>query len=120
MARKKKSVSKTLDRARTRLGAIRSIAPNIDLGNGNTPEAFEAEINTAETGLEIYNTQLSLVDEKLTDFKRLEKAVASFSQRMLNAVGSKYGFDSTEYEKAGGVPMSKRKRSKPQKKVVAA
>lgn len=118
MARIKKTVSKVLDRARTRLGAIRSIDPKIDLGNGNTADAYEAEIDKAEVSLEAYNTQLSLVDEKLDDFKKLEKSASAFSQRMLNAVGSKYGYDSVEYEKAGGVPKSKRKR--PTKKKEAA
>jgi hypothetical protein len=115
MARKKKTVSKALDKARTRLSAIRSIDPKIDLGNGNTADAYEAEIDKAEDGLEAYNTQLSLVDEKFDEFKKLEKAASAFSQRMLNAVGTKYGYDSVEYEKAGGVPTSKRKRPTPKK-----
>lgn len=118
MARIKKSVSKTLDKARTRLAAIRSIDPKLDLGNGNTADGYETEIGKAEVGLEAYNTQLSQVDEKMSDFKKLEKAVANMSKQMLNAVGSKYGYDSSEYEKAGGVPTSKRKR--PTKKKVAA
>lgn len=117
MARKKKAVSKVLDKARTRLGAIRSIDPKLDLGNGNTADAYEAVIDEAEAGLETYNTQLSLVDEKLNDFEKLEKAVADLSKKILSAVGSKYGYDSSEYEKAGGVPSSKRK--KPTKKAAA-
>lgn len=118
MARKKKAVSKILDKARTRLGAIRSIDPKLDLGNGNTADAYETEIDKAETGLETYNTQLSLVDEKLSDFKKLEKSVSELSKKILNAVGSKYGYDSSEYEKAGGVPSSKRKKPTPKKKTV--
>jgi hypothetical protein len=35
------------------------------------------------------------------------------TERMLAGVGSKYGKDSTEYEKAGGVRKSERKRRAP-------
>jgi hypothetical protein len=113
MARKKKTVSKVLDKAKTRLASLRSIDPNLDLGNGNTAAAFETAIETAEDDLEGYNTYLSLTDDKMDVFKKQEKLVANFSQTMLSAVGSKYGFDSKEYEKAGGVPKSKRKKPTP-------
>lgn len=118
MARKKKTVSKVLDRAKARLASIRSIDPDLDMGNGNSVTAFDAVINAAEDDMETYNTQLSIVDEKYDIFLKREKAAADLSQKMLNAVGSKYGYDSIEYEKAGGVPKSKRKKPTP-KNVVA-
>lgn len=113
MARKKKTVSKVLDKAKTRLAGLRSIDPDLDLGNGNTTTAFETAIEMAEDDLESYNTYLSLTDNKMGIFKKREKEVASISQTMLSAVGSKYGFDSQEYEKAGGVPKSKRRKPQP-------
>jgi hypothetical protein len=42
---------------------------------------------------------------------RFEKELADFSDTMLKAVGVKYGFDSIEYEKAGGTRKSDKKRS---------
>lgn len=112
MARKKKTVSKVLDKASARLASIRSIDDTLDMGNGNSVSAFDTLITAGEDDLEAYNTQLSQVDEKLDTFQKREKEVAALSQKMLNAVGTKYGYDSIEYEKAGGVPKSKRKKPK--------
>jgi len=43
-------------------------------------------------------------------FKDVKRA-ADFSDTMLKAVGVKYGFDSIEFEKAGGTRKSDKKRS---------
>lgn len=115
MARKKKTVSSVLNKAKARLAGLRSIDANIDLGNGNTAAAFDAEITKATNSMESYNTQLSLVDEKFNAFKKLERAVSAMSQTMLSAVGTKYGYNSVEYEMAGGVPKDKRKKPTPRK-----
>lgn len=58
-----------------------------------------------------YNTALSKLDGLLNDLKNEEKKLQTLSGEMLAAVGVKYSKDSSEYEKAGGVRTSERKRT---------
>lgn len=113
MARKKKT-SKTIDDANVRLSSIKSIAENLDLGNGVTAVGYENLINEVKTLLDDYNTTLSTVDAKANLYEAKEKELRDLHERVLISVAAKYGKDSNEYEKAGGVKKSERK--KPTKK----
>ena len=114
MARKKLEKVPVIDKARTRLASIKSIDPAIDLGNGITAAAFEAQISLTENKKEIYNTALSSLDDLYNDFNTQADVLTDWYQRVLNGVGFKYGKDSSQYEMAGGVRKSERK--KPTKK----
>jgi hypothetical protein len=59
-----------------------------------------------------YNTTLSTVDEKYNRFKAEVAKLRDWNERMLSGVGSAYGKDSSEYEKAGGVRKSEKKKPK--------
>ncbi len=109
MARRKRT-SPVLDKARTRATALSSIDAKLDLGKELTLDAYTAAIKQAEDKLAAYNALLSKVDASLNDVQAAEKGPAALSDRMLGGVGSKYGKDSNEYEKAGGVRKSERKR----------
>ena len=108
-----KRSSRALERAKLRLGALISIDPKLDLGNGLTAAAYKDEITSLETELEGYNDQLAVADSKRSDLTLSEKDMNDLSERMLSAVGVKYGRDSAEYQKAGGVRKSARKRRAP-------
>ena len=110
MARQKKT-SKVVESANTRLASIKSIGANLDLGNGVTTVVYEDLINETKKVLEEYNTALSLVDEKQNLYKKTEKDLQGLHERVLISVAAKYGKDSNEYEKAGGVKKSERKRA---------
>lgn len=110
MAYKKRKDSPVVEKANKRIDGLKSIGPETDLGNGLTISAYDAEIKKVESLIQRYNTLLSDVDGVLTQIKAAEDDLAEFSKRMLNGVGAKYGFDSIEYEKAGGVRSSDRKR----------
>jgi hypothetical protein len=110
IAFRKRKESKEMRKARKRSDGINSIGENVDLGNGLTAEAYSAEIEKVAAQTADYNTLLSTLDGKLTELVNAEKALAELSTRMLNAVGTKYGYDSVEYEKAGGTRKSERKR----------
>jgi hypothetical protein len=110
MARIKKT-SKTLERASIRISGLKSINPTLDLGNGMTVAAYSTKIQETKDLLDAYNTSLSMVDENQNKFLSKEKELKEIHERMLLAVASKYGKDSNEYEKAGGVRKSERKRS---------
>jgi hypothetical protein len=110
MARKKRN-SKTYDAAIVRKAAMSSIDPALDLGNGLTLVAYQAQIDSTKTALDKYNTGLSTLDGLGNTLKAEEKKLNALSVRMLGAVGTKFTTDSDEYEKAGGTKKSEIKRS---------
>ncbi len=111
MSYRKRTVSTEVAKANKRLDGIRSIEPNIDLGNGITDAAYASEIGKVTSLTEKYNTLLSQVDGTLTALEQAERDLADFSQRILNAVGTRFGYDSIEYEKAGGTRKSEKRRT---------
>ncbi|NJO17342.1 MAG: hypothetical protein HC877_16845 [Thioploca sp.] len=116
MARKKRT-SPTIERSQQRLSALLSIDNNLDLGNNLTSAIYREEIVKAQSLLDAYNTLLSQADGALNAFVIAEKNLKDLSERMLSGVGVKFGKDSAQYEMAGGVRKSERKR--PLRKKVA-
>lgn len=109
MARIKKT-SKMIEDANLRLAGLKSIDANLDLGNGITLKNYEKIIDETDNSLETYNTTLSLVDEQKNTFETNERSLKDYHERILLGVGSKFGKDSVEYEKAGGTRKSERKK----------
>ena len=118
MARIKRT-SPAAEKATSRASALSSISPTLDLGNGLTLASYKAVIAgivDPTTGkLALYNTALSALDGQLNELDSAERSLNALSETMLSAVAVKFGKDSSEYEKAGGVRKSERK--KPTKKV---
>jgi uncharacterized protein YukE len=117
MGRVKKSTSH-YDDAVQRSAGMKSISPTLDLGNGLTVVAYETAINDFRQKLDEYNTSLSEADSRLNTVKDTEKKLRDLSERMINGVASKYGKDSDEYEMAGGIRKSDRKRTNRIKKTL--
>jgi hypothetical protein len=107
---KKREFSAYVNKAQKRLDGIRSISTPCELGNGVTDATYEAEIKKVLTLLEAYNTALSNLDGLSTTLDAAEKKLGIYSTAVLSSVGTKYGFDSVEYEKAGGTRQSAIKR----------
>ena len=110
MAKAKKSPSKGMTTAAQRLAGTKSIEKNLDLGGGLTNASYEAKITAAQSALNDYNESLSISDAKLNVFNALERELGDWNERMLAGIGSRYGKDSDEYEMAGGVRKSERKK----------
>jgi hypothetical protein len=106
----KKRKSKDVELAQKRLSGIESISPTLDLGNGLTVDNYNKSVLSTNKQLDTYNTMLSSCDSAQIDLEKSEKLLRDLSERMLEAVGSIYGHDSNEYEQAGGVRKSARKR----------
>jgi hypothetical protein len=109
MARKKRK-SVVLEKALKRVAGMQAISPNLDLGNGLTVPGFTNEVATLENLMTAYNTLLAQSDEGQNKAIAQEKIVRELSERMLEGIGSKFGHDSNEYEKAGGKRKSEHKR----------
>jgi hypothetical protein len=110
MAFRKHKLSAKVLAARKRIDGIRSIDPRIDLGNGLTDDAYLAAITKVDDETNEYNTFLAQADGLANSLKQSEKELGELSQRMLNCVGSKYGYNCIEYKKAGGMPKGEKKR----------
>ena len=110
MARKKLERVRDLEKAKTRAAGVRSISPTLDLGNGATLVAYEAVIDSADAKVSAYNTQLSIVDDLYNGCIEELQILRDWNEKILLGVKSKFGADSSEYEMAGGVRKSERKK----------
>ena len=109
MARKKRT-SAAWDKAVTRSAALGGISKTLDLGNALTLGAYNETIGDCKDKLDTYNSTLASVDTQLNTLQTTEKALAALTERMLEGVSVKFGKDSNEYETAGGIRKSERKR----------
>ena len=104
--------SDSITKAQSRLNGLRAIDPSgkLDLGNGFTIPAYEAEIATTQATLTQYNEALKTLAGLKNNVDDAEKKLDALSSAMLTAVGLKYTKDSTQYEQAGGVRTSDRQK----------
>jgi len=116
MGRKKLERVPALDKARTRLAGTKSISPDLDLGNGLTNASYEEQIVLTEKSVSRYNTSLSTTDDLYNDAQAQIKKLNDWNSRILIGVASKFTTDSSEYEMAGGVRKSERKKPTPKTK----
>lgn len=110
MARRKRS-SKVLEKADRRIASLRSISPDLNLGNGLTVDVYTNLITDMRDRLAAYNTVLSTVDKTYNDMLLIEQKLGDYSELLLLGVATKFGKNSDEYEMAGGIKKSDRKRS---------
>ena len=110
MAFKKKGISKEMVELAKKIAGMKAIDPNLDLGNGITVAEAEAVYKAEETSIETYNSSLAVADENKNDTEVKNKDTKAFSKKILPAVGLEYGTDSDQYEMAGGVRESERKK----------
>ena len=103
--------SSIIENATTRANGIKAFSPTLDLAPGLTLATFEQAIANARAKLDDYNQTLSTLDEKANQVTAAEKTVSELSARMLAGVGARFGKDSSEYEQAGGVRQSERRRT---------
>ena len=109
MSRPKRK-STVLETARQRLAGIKKISPAPNFGTGLTLEGFEAEIDGFSDDQDSYNGDIAALDEKTNLLDARERQLADLNQRMLATVKGLFGPDSNEFELAGGVRRSDRKR----------
>jgi len=111
MSYKKRGASTEAEIAQNRLQGIKQFEPTFDFGNGLNSEAYEAKYNAVTNGTQTYNGLLTTADGVGTQLDIDIHELSLLNTRLLNAIGSKYGYDSIEYEKAGGLRQSDVKRS---------
>jgi hypothetical protein len=103
--------SSVISKAVVRSNNLKTISPALDLGGGLTVEAFDDLIKQAQEAEGDYNRTVALLDEKTNRLDALLKQTSELSARLLAGVGARYGRNSDEYEKAGGVRTDEIKRT---------
>ena len=109
MGRQRKT-TKHLEKAQARAAGIKNISPTLDLGGGVSLPALNTAIAEAGAALADYNQALAAADDKSNVFAAKEATAKDLAERLVAGVGARYGRDSSEYEQAGGVRKSERKR----------
>src|SRR5438270_3498116 len=115
MPRRKRS-SKALDEAYTRINGMTTIDKDLDLGGDLTLTKFKQAANKFSTDLDAYNQTLSQLDQLANDLNADEKTLGDFAERMLAAVGARWGRNSNEYEQAGHARTNASARSPPRRR----
>ena len=115
MARRKLVRIKEYDLAKARLASLKSIEPDLDLGNGMTISNYEKSIDGFTGLLSNYNKALSTVDDLYNQCIASLQEVKDLNERMLSGVGFMFTKNSSQYEMAGGTRKSERKKAAPKK-----
>ena len=102
--------SKSIAKAQLRVDGLAAIDSKLDLGETVSVAEGTASIAAAAKTLSDYNKVLKTADDLLNQLKGQEKALGTWSARALNGVKFKFGDDSSQYEMAGGVRKSERKK----------
>jgi hypothetical protein len=110
MSRKRKTTSPVISDGEQKIAGMKSIENSLDLGNEVSVANGEKLLEETRAALESYNTSLAMTDGLLNAFNEKERTLRSFNRKVLPAGGLKYGTDSVEYEKLGGIRDSERKR----------
>lgn len=109
MPRKKRN-SQVLNKAERRIAGMRSVAEEIDFGNGLTMISYDSLIQEMREKLSVYNRTLSMVDGAYNEMLAAERKLMDVSDHMLSGFGVRYGKDSFAYEMAGGRRKSERQK----------
>lgn len=115
MPRARKNATPAMKDAEIKIAGMKSIKVDLDLENGVSVAEGEELLAENRKAIQEYNTLLAAADEKLNVITANDKLLRAFNKKVLPAVGLKYGTDSNEYEKVGGIRESERK--KPVRKV---
>lgn len=111
MAYKKRATSVEQEKGQNRLAGMKLFETTINFGRGLTEADYTTKIDEVNTLTQSYNALLTQADGIATQLDIAERELAEMSKRFLNAVGAKYGFDSVEFEKVGGLRMSDYRRA---------
>lgn len=110
MARTRKTTTPEMKDADQKIAGMKAIEPALALDNGVSVAEGERLRGNVQAKIDEYNTMLAQLDGKLNEINAENKILRAFNKKVLPAVGLRYGTDSDEYEKAGGVRDSERKK----------
>lgn len=107
---RKKSTCRPIEKAKVRLDGIQAIDAALDLGTGLSTKGYTQKIVALQQKISAYNSSLANIDALRSQIVAEEKDLSDYSEKMLIGIANRFGKNSYEYEKAGGVRKSERKR----------
>jgi hypothetical protein len=113
---KHKTNSKVLEQVQLRLSALKSIDPDLDLGDGLTIRSVSELVQDTRSGIDAYNTEISSVEQKYKTLREQEGSIANLSDsntehRIVDGIAFKFGRKSDEYKMVSRIHRNNRKRS---------
>ncbi len=96
--------------AKGKESGITTIDENFSLENGLSLASYRSKINESELLLEAYNGALANAEAVKSKYKTSIAELNDMTHRLMVGIESKFGPDSIEYGKAGGIRKSLRKR----------
>jgi hypothetical protein len=93
-----KTYSKVLDQVQLRLSALKSIDPDLDLGDGLTIRSVTEQVQETRTDIDQYNTEASVIKQKYKTIREKEGKIADLSDRIVDGIAFKFGRKSDEYK----------------------
>ena len=112
--------SRTLKRMQKRALNIQVVDPKFDAGNGASLHQFNQRLGKLGSYLLEYNRVLPQLIALDVAIKTEERVVGDLGDRLLSAIGGRFGKDSAEYAQAGGTRKSDRRRRSRKSTPVAA
>jgi hypothetical protein len=106
-----KRESTALAKAELRLTSLKTINPNLDLGDGVSVADFITKIDETRRSLEHLNSTITMLNQLSWSLRDKELEMADLSQRLELGIASKYGKKSNEYYLLTGKSPNARKSS---------
>lgn len=103
--------SDAIAEAEALIAALRPMESKLDFGKSLTLAAYIARTDATRALLANLNTLIAQVESARNAFTEGEDELISMSRRMRNGVLVQFGPDSDEFEMAGGIRTSERKRA---------
>jgi hypothetical protein len=104
--------SRILAKTIQRVAGMRTIADPLDFGDDLSLAAYDAKNQALQMLLSAYNTKLEDLDRLSIAINAAEKDLGIYAEKMLMCVATRYGKQSLQYEKAGGVRRKSRSVTK--------
>ena len=104
--------SAALSKAELRLTSLKTIDPNLDLGDGVSAAELIAKIESTRQALQERNSTVTLLKQLARTLRSQETDLEELNQRIENGVASKYGKKSDQYYMLTGKSPNPRKSSK--------
>ena len=106
----RKKTAYVADKLAHRLAGLKSIDPNLDLGEDCNVVTIQTTIDQLRNTVNAYNDALAILNSTQGDIKSLEKDLKQLDQKAMLGVAFRYGKNSEQYRLAGGKSPSETAR----------
>lgn len=106
MSFRRRTTSESQLKLQSRMTALEPVEPDFDFGEGLDKQTLTAFVDSLQEKLAAYNNTLATADSLRDELKKLEKKADDISERLYAAIIARFGRDSEQYQRIGGVRKS--------------